>query len=336
MTIRKALVFKPASLGDCLMAKYFLDNIHAFYPQAKLGIVVGSRGAMIRDLFAAYPWIEVLEVNRRKPLFILKLLVMYRGSDVVCTPYASAPVNLGTKLIARLLAKRRGLVGFTDRSRFGWLYDTVIPLEGYQTPRLLEQRALAAIGISASQEWPSFAYLPEPGVLVRFGLEQKKYIVVHLFSGSENRGLSPENRQSLINALAKADPSRTMVFTGTKKERTALQSLRLPLHSVLAAGETTIQELAQLIDLSAFVVALGSGVSHIASHLGKKSIALADCRSAVWCTQEQYGSKAPVLFTRHDLCPDGHSNVPYPPCMNGINMEMVALTAQNLIAHGNN
>ena len=57
----KALTFRASSIGDALMAKYLLENVRATHPEARCAIVVAGRSGMIRDLLAAYPWIEVLE-----------------------------------------------------------------------------------------------------------------------------------------------------------------------------------------------------------------------------------------------------------------------------------
>ena len=111
MEIKKALTFRASSIGDCLMGKYLLENIHVQFPSARLGIVVGSRGAMLRDLFAAYPWLEIIEANRRSPSALFSLLKNFYGSDLVITQYAGKPCgrfSFRSKLFARVLAKRGG------------------------------------------------------------------------------------------------------------------------------------------------------------------------------------------------------------------------------------
>jgi FkbM family methyltransferase len=89
--IYKALTFRASSIGDSLMGKYLLDNIHANFPMARLGIVVSSRSGMVKTLLKHYPWIEVIEVNRRNPKRIWKLWKTWRGSDVIVTQYAGRP-----------------------------------------------------------------------------------------------------------------------------------------------------------------------------------------------------------------------------------------------------
>src|SRR3989344_4371868 len=110
--ITKAITFRPGSIGDSLMGKYFLENIHAQYPDARLGIVVGSRAGMLRDLFAGEPWLEVVEANRGAPRSLVALWRGWRGSDVVLTYYTAGAIQLPTKLIVRVLARRGALAGF--------------------------------------------------------------------------------------------------------------------------------------------------------------------------------------------------------------------------------
>ncbi len=90
------------------MGKYFLENVRVSNPSARFGIVVGSRGTMVRDLFSGYPWIEVVEANRRSPFSLWRLWREWRGSDMVLTQYAGKKggrFSLASKCAARLLAR---------------------------------------------------------------------------------------------------------------------------------------------------------------------------------------------------------------------------------------
>src|SRR5579859_4479491 len=107
--IRKALTFRASSLGDCLMGVYFLQQVRAQYPDAHCAIVVASRGAMVRDLGAAYPWIEVYEANRRSPRTLLRLARRFWRSDLVTTQYTGGTFPLVGKIFARMLARRGAL-----------------------------------------------------------------------------------------------------------------------------------------------------------------------------------------------------------------------------------
>ncbi len=317
MKNRKVLTFRPGSIGDCLMGKYFLEQVRATHPALTATIAVPTRVQMVRELLAAYPWIHVVEI---------KALRLPRR-DLVVTPYTGGVFPLRTKLFARLLAKK--LIGFSDRSPLNrFLYDKVIELVGRsRAPRILECDALAAAGIPVSFTQPSFAYVLQPQLLSKLGLQGGKYAVLHLFSGSNARGLSPDTKRSLIEELAKILPV-PLVLTGSRAETDSL--------GVLPAGvcrvETTIQELAHLIDHAAVIVSLDTGAAHIAAHLRKPLVVLASCVGVQWWNKDMYGSGVPTaLVTRLDVCEGNHDYSGYAKCLDAIDPVEVAKRVRALL-----
>ena len=315
MNNKKVLTFRPGSIGDCLMAKYFLEQVRAADPALCATLSVPTRVAMVRDLLAAYPWIEVVQTKSLRP----------PRRDLVFTPYTGGVFPLRTKLFARLLAKK--LIGFSDRSPFNrFLYNKIIPLVGRsRAPRLLECDALAAAGIPVSTAQPSFKYLPQPELLPRLKLLDRKYVVLHLFSGSNARGLSPERKRALIEALALLP--LTLVVTGSAKETASLGTLPPNALSV----ETSLQELAHLIDHSAGMVSLDTGAAHIAAHLRKPLVVLSSCVGVQWWNKDMYGESVPTaLFERIDVCKGGHDYSGYAQCLDIIDFGEVAARARAL------
>lgn len=331
MTIEKVVSFRASSIGDCLMAKYLFENVRASYPRAKCAVVVGGRGAMIQDLFAAYPWIEVVEANRRSPRAVFDLIKRYRNSDLVTTLYTGGTVNLSTKLVARLLARRGALVGFDDPSPLNrLLFDVALPTHGRSgVPRLHERAVLEAAHIPVATDTMTFSYVPQPQLLSRLALEKGKYVVVGLFSGADARGLSPQKKQELINALAQVFPRTTLVFIGTSKERKSLTALSLP--SGARTPETSVQEAAALIDASLGMVSLGTGTSHIAAHLRVPLAVLVACQGRQWVGKEQFGDAPIRVLCKPEACPkSGHDYSTYAPCINAVDMDEVARGAREL------
>lgn len=312
------------------MAKYFLENVRASRPGARCAVAVGTRGAMIRDLLAAYPWIEVVEVNRRSPRALLSLMARFWRSAVVVTPYTGGRVGIFTKLFARVIARR--LIGFTDSFPFNsFIYTSLIPLIGRaRAPRLLECDALGAAGIPVAAPQLSFAYIPQPELLPRLGLTAGNYVVLHLFSGSSARGLSPARRRALIEELSRVMPAGfTLVLTGSEKERASLGTA-LPSNTISVS--TSIQELAHLIDHSAGMVSLDTGAAHIAAHLKKPLVVLASCVGVQWWSEDMYGDSVPSkLFTCPEVCADGHDYSGYARCLDSIDAGEVVERARSLL-----
>jgi len=330
MEIKKALTLRASSIGDCLMGKYLLDNIHAQYPRARLGLVVGSRAAMLRDLFADYPYIEVVEANRRNPASLLRLLRDWRGSDLVVTQYAGKPggrFSLGSKLMARLLAKK--LVGFSDASKFNpFLYDNLVTLDINEAPAELVRRALRAAGLAVQVPHPTLAAPKNQNAPTRFGLVPRGYVVVHLFSGGERRGISPQKRIELLHALRRTLPATIpLVATGTRSELGSLGAVP----DGVATPHTSIQELTGLISESAAVVSVDTGAAHLAAQLHMPLVVLTSCIGAHWWQSAQYDLTNIKVFYNPE--PGGHVVKTYPACIETVDSDAVARAAAELLRH---
>lgn len=323
LKMRKALTFRASSIGDCLMGKYLLENVHLQYPDARLGLLVASRGAMIRDLFAAYPWLDVIEANRRSPRALLSLGRRYAGSDLVVTQYAGKQGGrfaLASKCVARLLAKRGGLAGFTDASTWNkLLYDVLVPVNNELAVAEHERAVLRAVGLSVQRDYPTMAYIEDDTVLGRYGLTDGQYCIVHLYSGSAKRGLSPEKKRELITALAKALPKTRLVVTGGAGDRDEALRLTAGTEALVCAGEVSLQQLMNLITHSRAVVSVDTGVAHLAAQLRRPLVVLRTCLAQNWWVSGQYGKDAPITVLDHDeSCREGHTNRDYPQCLNSI------------------
>lgn len=332
MKLHKALTFRASSIGDCLMGKYLLENIHMQFPDARLGIIVASRGAMIRDLFSAYPWLEIIEANRRSPLRLWSLWKNFHGSDLVVTQYAGKKVgkfSLASKLFARALAKRGGLVGFADVSRWNnFLYDQLLSVRPDRAVAEHDRVALRAAGIPITLPFPTLAYVRDNAVRSRFGLESENYIVVHLFSGNKSRGLHPDKKRELLATLAEKMPNTRLVLSGGVADREETIRIAENIPATIIAGEATLQELMNLIAKSRGVVSVDTGVAHITAQLRRPLIVLRTCVGRNWWFSEQYGENVSLtIFSCDDVCAAGHVGGDYPACIHSINVEEVARSA---------
>lgn len=334
--IKKALTFRASSIGDCLMGKYVLENVHAQFPDARLGIVVASRAGMIRDLFAAYPWLEVVEANRRNSWKLFVLLKDFFGSDLVVTQYAGKPggrFSFASKLFARLLAKRGGLVGFTDASRWNtFLYDILVPINLDAAVVERDRAALRAACIPIALPFPLLQCVEDLDVLQKFGLEKGKFVVVHLFAGNAGRGLHPDKKRELLAVLAKKLPDTRLVLSGGTHDRAEALLAAEGVSATVVAGETSLQDMMNLIAQSRVVVSVDTGMAHVAAQLRKSLVVLHTCLGSNWWLSGQYGSDALITtFSGDYMCIHGHVAKEYPSCINAINMEKVALRAAAVI-----
>lgn len=335
MEIKKALTFRASSIGDSLMGKYLLENIHVQYPQARLGLVVASRVGMIRDLFAAYPWLEVIEANRRKPKTLFTLWKDFHGSDVVVTQYAGkhgGSFGLASKFAARALAKRGGLIGFHDASKWNeMLYDRLLPVRSDIAVVEHDRMALRAAGLEVSLPFPTLEFVQDDSVLAKFNLETKKYIVVHLFSGSANRGLHPDKKRELLTALAEKLADMHLLISGGPADREEALCVAEGIPATVIAGEATLQELMNLVSNSRGVVSLDTGVAHSTAQLRKPLVLLRSCLGRNWWFPEQYGADAPItVFSCDTACAAGHDYSGYAKCLGTIDVNAVVQKAKDI------
>jgi len=339
MEIKKALTFRASSIGDCLMGKYLLENIHAQFPKARLGIMVASRAGMIRDLCAAYPWLEIIEANRWSPRALLSLLKNFHGSDLVVTQYAGKPggrFGLASKFAARVLAKQGGLIGFVDVSPWNTLlYDRLVPVRSDIAVVEHDRAALYAAGIPISLSFPTVQYVEDRNILHEFKLEAGKFVVVHLFAGNTRRGLHPDKKRKLLIALAQKMPHMRLVVGGGMNEREEALHVAENSSAMVIAGRANLQETMNLIARSRAVVSVDTGMAHITAQLGKPLIVLRTCLGRNWWLPEQYGDDAPItVFDGDAVCKEGHLATAYPACMNAVDMEEVASrTAAVILEH---
>lgn len=323
------VTFRASSIGDCLMAKYLLENIHAKFPKARCGIVIASRGKMIRDLFAAYPWIEIIEANRRDVGAVIRLWREYRGSDLVVTQYSGkngGRFGLASKLMARLLARRGGLIGFNDFSIWNrFLFSKIIFVMQDHSVVWHEREVLRVSKIPIAFPFPILTPVGNENILKRFKLEAGKFVVVHLFSGSLIRGMHPGMKRELLSAIFKKIPDIRIVVTGGTQDREEALSVVKNIPAVMIAGEVTIQELMSLISASRTVVSLDTGIAHIAAQLGVSLIVLSSCFGRNWWLLDQYGAGANIkVLSCGEACVGGHITKNYPDCINRLSPKEVA------------
>lgn len=296
MRIKKVLTLRASSIGDCLMAKYFLENIHAVYPDARCGILVGSKGDMIRELLMGYPWIEVVEANRKNPISLLRAFFKFYGSDIVLTQYAENHFSVPSKIFARLISKKGGFLGFEDGSKINFLYDKIIPYVGEKIKKAIfsyEKDALLVADVPVSISKLKFKIPENEQVLKKFGLEKEKYMLLQLFAGNEGRGINQEKRKKIAEEVIKNfGQNYKIIFTGSKEDKILLQDLGIEngfANWRIVAGSTTINEFLNLIYFSRVVLSLDTGAAHVAAQLQKPLLVLTRLAARYsWWAEDQY------------------------------------------------
>ncbi len=320
-TVRKALTFRASSIGDSLMAKYLLENIHAAYPDATCAILVASKSGMIRDLLAAYTWIEVIEANKNHPKDVFNAFKKLYPSDLTVTQYSGrGRFGTGSKLFARALTRSGRMVGFTDTWPFNhFLYDHLIPFDSRRALRLHECDALRSLGIEPTISRITLEALPGNPILEKLHLQERNYIVANLFSGSLRRGLSLAHQIRIVQVLRERfGMSKKIILTGGPSDESLVSKIKDAAPELVVAPCLSMQETITLVSKSAGVVSLDTGVAHIAAQTGTPLVVLRTCWGYNWWNKDQYPSDSIRVLSHDELCVKGHINKDFPDCLDEI------------------
>lgn len=326
--IKKAITLRASSIGDALMAKYLLENVHAQFPNARLGIVVASRGSMLRDLFLGYSWLEIIETNRRDLFGLWRLWRRFHASDMVVTQYAGkhgGQFGLASKLAARVLARPGSLIGFRDVSLWNaFLYTHLLPVRSDQAVAEHERAALRVAGLAVPIPYPRLQITPDPQVLNTHQLVQGEYIVVHFFAGNPGRSIGLAHAQNILKQLQNTFPSVRLVISGGPSDRAQAEKIAEGfVGAVVLAGSASLQEMMQLVWHSKSVVSVDTGIAHITAQLQKPLVVMRTCLGPNWWFAGQYGPQSPIqqLSAEHLCTP--HVSKDYPDCLSGIEASSV-------------
>jgi ADP-heptose:LPS heptosyltransferase len=193
-----------------------------------------------------------------------------------------------------------------------------------------EREALRTAGLTIEKPYPTLEISIDPKIPAKFGLTPNRYVIVHMFSGSTKRGLSPESRTNLIAELRNQLPDFELVLSGGNDDRTDAQDAAQG--SKVIAGDADLDEMQQLVAQAALTVSLDTGVGHIAGHLRRPLIIISTCMGLFWWGPDQYGEGIPLgLFSNPSHCTEGHQMLEYPQCMNDIDMNEVARAAAAIV-----
>ena len=122
MKYKNLVYFLNGSIGDFLMALFFMENIHENDSSIALYVVTPRNKKAFDELSEAYPYITVVEANRRSfrgMAASIRLLRFMSAANLVVTPPTPGRLPTYIKIVAKLAALYPGslFVGFKDG---GW------------------------------------------------------------------------------------------------------------------------------------------------------------------------------------------------------------------------
>ncbi len=250
----KILIFQTAYLGDVILTTPLIRTLRENFPDAEIGFVGRP---FIKEVLKGYD-IELIpfDKNLRESFSIVKKIKKY---DIAISPHRS----MRTALILFFSGIKRR-IGF-NKSELPFLYTDLAEhrWELHEVDRNLS--LLKPLGVKKFiRQTKLFA---DTGVMGKFGLIEKDYVVISPFSNFPLKEWSLENWNELIKKL-----DTKIVITGTKEDLKKAEGLIKNKKVINLVGETSLRELMGVIKGAKLVIANDSSPVHIANALGVPAI----------------------------------------------------------------
>ncbi|GAB6066500.1 glycosyltransferase family 9 protein [Aquifex pyrophilus] len=266
----KVLIWQTAYLGDVVLATPLIKTLKINFPNAKIGFVGRP---FISELLKGFD-IELIPFS--KGLFeSLEIRKKIRDYDVAISPHRS----MRTALILYFSGIKER-IGF-DKSEFSFLYTKRIKHEWgiHEVERNL--RLLEPLGVRNFSKDTELRMEEDEfkGILEKFSLKEKEYVVLSPFSNFRLKEWSLRNWARLINELRVP-----AVITGTKSDIEKVRELNdLTERSFLnLVGKTSLRELMGVIKGAKLVIANDSSPVHIANAFGVPAITIYTATSELY------------------------------------------------------
>lgn len=310
MKNKNYLYFYNGGIGGFFLTLHLMDNIYLNEKdQADYYIVFSkSEKHLYHDLIKGYPYIKLIEFNKKNPANFCHLLKLIFKNNKVILAHAFQPRGSLIKIIARcliLLNPGSYCVGFDDNSKINkYLYSKIVSLKPNVSIFVSILEIVSALNLTIKKSTPDFKFIPHPEILSRFNLRSNQYIVIHPFAANPMRSLPPARWQSLISFLNQKYPRLKIVISGGQQDQIAD-----PTQSAInIAGQTTITERAELIKNCLFFIGVDTGISHLACLLKKPSLIIGNLSNTCWLPT--YNNRAIILTNQEQcLCRDNKQGV---------------------------
>ena len=280
------------------MQLFFLEQVHASFPQCRISVITTRNTALLREMAALYPYIAVQPFTMAA---VARLALHSAGArSVFVVPPTFYDVPWFVRLLAQILTVPRGrIAGFTAK-RTTMHFSIAIPFEAKALYYQNFSALLRVLGCMPG-DVPRPALPQDMSVLRELGTAD--YIVLAPFAAGASRSLPEERWVSLFAHLSRRYPAMPLVVLGgpadtEKAERIAKQSNH---RAVRIFCGIPFAQTAALISHAKLFIGVDSGLTHVAGVLQRPSVIIGNLSNPTWLPS--YNAQAVILTeSRHCLC----------------------------------
>ena len=300
---RRLIYFTNGSIGDFLMVLYFADLARSADPKIEVHIVAPRNKSLFQELAAAYPF-RIHECNQRSVRGILSCMglgALMFSLNLVILPSTPGKTPISIKLMGRFLSLRRRslFVGFKDGSASWRYFDRTFDFDA----AILYSESMAKLardlGFQIAARLPQISLKKDHAILASLDLIPGKYIVLHPCGSSAVRSLSREDIGAVMDAILSRDPQMNIVITGSEIDKRYLgDSFKGAANVSIAAGSVPMSQLAAIIAECKLYIGVDTGITHLASFLGARSLVISH-EASVYYWLPYYNPSARILYSIH-------------------------------------
>ena len=291
------LAFGP--IGDSLMMTAVIHELVECNPKISIRIGARRNERMIREMLSEYSQVEVTRL-RSIGDSITFLRNTHNAYLLIPPTFGVHGIHVkGLALTARHLFRVRTL-GFSDK---GFIQPyTIKHIFNIDSPYIDNiALLLRTAGFALPERIIPNPNLPELPVM-SLGA-QMPFIFVQLFAGNPSRTFSESRWRDVLTKIRHRYPIHELVVSLSKENKTSAEVIVRDLPNTHLYIDLSIPELVYALKHAKVFIGPDTGVTHIASVLGKNSVVIGNQSNPTWLPT--YNPKAHILYASAQCTCDG-------------------------------